>query len=202
MNNVNIILAAGQQTRWNNNPVKGLPAIKQLVEVKGEILIERIQRQFENSIVVTKTKAISNHSKMVYNPQHNDVTVITLISTYDLWKEWTTILLGDVDYGDNTIELIEDQTEPLMFYGNQKEIFAVKWHETKSYFLTLTINRLVNDMRWLPKFGKLWNLYRMLIGVDFRTEKIDKYFTFVSDCRDFDTQKGYQKYAQKQRIHK
>ena len=202
MNNVNIILAAGQQTRWTHDPVKGLPDIKQLIKVKGEILIERIQRQFEDSIVVTKTKAISNHSKMVYNPKLNNVTVITLISTYDLWKEWTTILLGDVDYGESTIELIEDQIEPLMFYGNEKEIFAIKWHETKSMALLMTINRLVNDIRWTPKYGKLWNLYRMLIGVDFRTEKIDKYFTFVSDCRDFDTQRYYKNYAKKQRIHK
>lgn len=202
MSNVNIILAAGQQTRWNHDPVPGLPIIKQLIEVKGEILIERIQRQFPDSIVVTKTKEISNHSKIIYNPKLNDVTVITLISTYDLWKEWTTILLGDVDYGESTIKLINDQTEKLIFYGNVKEIFAVKWHESMSTALLMTINRLVNDIRWTHQFGKLWNLYRMLIGIDFRIEKIDKYFTFVSDCRDFDTQKGYERYAKKQKIHR
>ena len=202
MNNANIILAAGQQTRWTHDPVPGLPVIKQLVEVKGEILIERIQRQFPNSTVVTKTKAISNHSKVVYNPKLNDVTVITLISTHDLWKEWTTILLGDVDYGESTIKLIEDQTEPLMFYGNPKEIFAVKWHGSKSYAILITIDRLISDPRWKTKFGKLWNLYRMLIGIDFRTEKIDKYFTFVSDCRDFDTQKSYKRYAEAKKIHR
>jgi len=202
LSNINIILAAGAQTRWNHDPVPGLPTIKQLIEVKGEILIERIQRQFPDSTVVTKTKAISDHSKMIYSPNLNDVTVITLVSTYDLWKEWTTVLLGDVDYGDSTISLINDQTEKLMFYGNQKEIFAVKFHESMGMAILMTINRLVNDIRWTRQFGKLWNLYRMLIGHDFRLEKIDKYFTFVSDCRDFDTQKSYKRYAEKQKIRR
>ena len=200
--NANIILAAGTQTRWTHEPIEGLPKIKQLVEVEGEILIERIQRQFPGSIVITRNHAISLHCKMVFNPQQNEVTVATLHSTYSLWKDWTTILLGDVNYGENTIEKLETQKEPLMFYGDKGEIYAVKWHKSKSHVILTAINQLINKIGWEQRFGKLWNMYRTINKEDFRIPIIKDFFTFVSDCEDFDNQQQYVKYAKKQGIRK
>jgi choline kinase len=202
LDNVNIILAAGAQTRWNSTEGKGLPDIKQLVDIDGEILIKRIQRQFPSSIVITKSKIISGHSEMVFNPEFNETTLSTLFCTHKLWKDWTTILLGDVLYGYDTIEKLLDQKEELMFYGNNKEIFVIKFHKNMMIEMLMAINTIINSKFFENKFGKLWNLYRFFNGKDFRVHEIDKFFTFVYDCRDFDTKAQYVKYAKEQKIRK
>jgi len=199
--NINIILAAGTQSRWTNIEVPGLPKIKQLVNVKGEILIERIQRQFPGT-VVTKDPTIALHCKDVFDPEFNETTIETLFSTHTMWQDWTTILLGDVDYGDHTVLKIQKQKEAIMFYGAEQEIFAVKWHKSNYTAVLMGINRLANHSQWTRKYGKLWNLYRQLNGLDFRVHEIKDFFTFVNDSRDFDTQLSYQKYAAKQKIRK
>ena len=197
-----IILAAGTQNRWTAQEVENIPKIKQLIEIEGEILIERIQRQFPGSIVVTRDEEIKAHSEKIFVPEHYNVTVATLFSTHSLWSDWTTILLGDVNYGEKTIELIQHQEKQLMFYGDKGEIYAFKWYKEINPLIHWAINTLINRPEWNEMFGKLWNLYRVINGNDYRVQKIDKYFTFVNDCRDFDTQRQYVKYAQSQNIRK
>jgi len=191
---VHIILAAGGQERWNAEKYEGIPLIKQLIEIDGEVLIEKIQGQF-HGIVVTKSNDIKQHSEKWFEPETNIVTIATLFSTRDLWKGWTTILLGDVLYGENTIKKITEQKEGMMFYGDKGEIYAMKFNLQASVPIVVAINKIVSSPVFLPKFGKLWNLYRELNGIDFRVEGIKDYFTFVSDCRDFDLQKEYIRYA-------
>lgn len=191
----NIILAAGTQTRWNVSVHKNIPPIKQLVEVDGEVLIERIQRQFPDSIVVTKINDIKKHSHKWFTPEHNSVTIATLFSTRDLWENWTTILLGDVAYGEDTIEKISSQKEELMFYGDKGEIYAMKFTLKASWDIMQGISNILASPIFERKYGKLWNLYRILNKTDFRTHIIKDYFTRVSDCTDFDNQDQYIKYA-------
>lgn len=198
-----LILAAGSQTRWNKELHPGIPEVKQLIEVGGEILIERIQRQFPGSIVITHLDAIKQHSKMLFNVDQGICTLNTLLDTHPLWAEWTTILLGDVNYGKGTIKKIKTQQQQIQFYGNKQEIFAVKWSRAMNDFIITHIGAVVNHPLWLPTFGKLWNLYRSCTGTHFRFKaEIKKLFTFVSDSQDFDTQAQYIKYATKQRIRK
>jgi len=200
---MDIILAAGTQTRWNHKQFPNVPKIKQLVKVDGGVLIEVIQKQFDDPVVVTHDKEIRLKSKKVFRPTHNECTIATLFSTCDMWYEWTTILLGDVLYGEETIKLIKGQTDKLMFYGDKGEIYAIKWHKDVNALILYCINKMINAEYWSPKFGKLWNLYRTIIGRDFRLAYIpDKYFTFVSDCRDFDNQEQYLKYAQNKGLYK
>ena len=193
--NINLILAAGNQTRWNSEKILGIPQIKQLVEVKEEILIESIQRQFRESIVITKNESIRKHSFKWFDPEFTDVTIATLFSTRNLWKDWTTILLGDVDYGDHTIHQIKKQKNLLMFYGDKEEIYAFKFHKSVQLSIIQAIHATAMSELFEPKFGKLWNLYRTLNQKDIRVHVIEKYFTFVKDCRDFDTQPSYLKRA-------
>jgi hypothetical protein len=198
-----LILCAGSQTRWNHELHAEIPEVKQLVEVNKEVLIERIQRQFPGSIVITHLDAIKQHSKMVFSVEQGVCTLSTLLETHILWGEWTTILLGDVNYGTDTIEKIKQQEAQIQFYGDEKEIYAIKWNKSFNDFIIMNIGAVVNHGLWTPKFGKLWNLYRMCTGTHFRYEgEIKKYFTFVSDCMDFDTQAEYIKYAKAQRIRK
>ncbi len=134
---MNLILAAGSQERWNESPqcskgdqkiVDSLPDIKQLIQINGEILIERIQRQFSPTLVITKSKEIRQHSVSPLNPKFNNVTIETLLSTKELWTDQhTTILLGDVYYGRKTIKKINQFKGKLQFFGDKNEIYAFKF---------------------------------------------------------------------------
>ena len=109
-NKVNIILAAGDQKRWNSENKENVATIKQLVKLPGgKILIDKIQEQFHNSVVVTSNKAIELHAKRVLDPFGCDCTVETFFSTRKLWADWTTVLLGDVLYGEETVTKIKHQ---------------------------------------------------------------------------------------------
>ena len=67
----------------------------------------------------------------------------------------------------------------------------------------MNIGAVVNSAGWTPKFGKIWNLYRSCTGTNYMiASEIKKYFTFVTDSQDFDTQEQYIKYAKKQGIRK
>ena len=64
------------------------------------------------------------------------------------------------------------------------------------------INRIVTSEHFERKYGKLWNLYREMNGVDFRVVHFGKYFTKVSDCQDFDNKEQYLKYAKNKKVRK
>ena len=199
--NAHIILAAGTQDRWNKGDIIGLPAVKQLVRVTdNEILIERIQRQFPGSIVVTKNEEIKKHSEKWFEPEDNPVTLGTLFSTKDLWKDWTTILLGDVLYGRKTIRALRQQEAPVMFYGDKNEIYAIKFHLSMSMAIVSAINKVISSEHFEMKYGKLWNLYRAMNGIDFRQHAMGAFFTTVFDSEDFDNKEQYLRYAKNKRI--
>lgn len=199
----NIILAAGTQDRWLSQQYPEIPKVKQLIKIDGEILIKKIQEQFPDSIVITRNGEISKHSQMVLHPANCGCTIETLFSTHGLWQTWTTVLLGDVLYGENTVHKMGVQKEQLMFYGDKGEIYAFKFHWDIIPMIHYAINALFNHKEWTPKFGKLWNLYRVLSGTDYRLHaKPGKYFTFVSDCKDFDNQEQYLKYAKNKKVRK
>ena len=204
---VNIIFAGGNQQRWNASMVENSPPIKQLVELPdGEILIDKIQAQFHNSIVVTNNKAIELHAKTVRHDEPDCSCLIeALFGTRVLWSDWTTILLGDVVYGEETVKKIKQQVDPIMFYGDKGEIYAIKFSKDMINTMLLAIHNLVHKEDWTSKFGKLWNLYRIIAGVDYRRHEITALFNYIADCTDFDNVQRYMKYmenAEKQRISK
>jgi len=193
---VNIIFAGGNQQRWDASVTGDLPAVKQLVELPdGKILIDKIQEEFHNSIVVTSNKAIELHAKRVrHDPPDCDCLVEALFHTRKLWADWTTILLGDVTYGAETVTKIKHQHNPIMFYGDQGEIYAIKFRKDMINMILLAIYNLIHKQDWTSKFGKLWNLYRMLTGVDYRIHEITALFCYVADCTDFDNVQQYLEY--------
>ena len=87
-----------------------------------------------------------------------------------------------------------------MFYGDKGEIYAIKFNIKMSMAVIVAINMIVTSENFAPKYGKLWNLYRQINGVDFRREYIGKMFTRVSDCQDFDNKKQYLKYAKDKKV--
>jgi hypothetical protein len=186
-----LVLAAGDQTRWNAQKIDGVPEIKQLCTINGETLIERIERQFNSPIVFTNNETLKEHCNRPYPVEDNLTTISTLFSTRAHWRDSATILLGDVMYSRAMVRRLWRQTDDIMFYGNNAEIFALKFKRSVRERLAKTIQDLVSHPNWTPQYGKLWNLYRAIIGVPFDRHYIGKAFTYVSDCRDFDTKDEY-----------
>lgn len=194
-----IILAAGHQDRWNKTigDSDDYPKVKQLCVVHGETLLERMKRQFGDPVCFTKHPEIEEHFIRCYEPADNLTTISTMFSTKSHWREWTIILLGDVVYGRKTVKLIKAQTESVMFYGDNAEIYAIKFHKTQRENVLQIIQSLVSHPQWTTHFGKLWNLYRHMNGIDFREHSIGPRFTHVTDCYDFDTKDEYLDYFNK-----
>ena len=202
---MNLILAAGTQKRWNETPsdleenycslrevYANLPDIKQLIVINDEMIIKRMQRQFFPAQVITKTQEIKDHSEFWFDPKDNRVTIETLLSTKELWlNEYTTVLLGDVHYGRKTAKKIIQYKGKLMFWGDKNEIYAFKFHKSMAKIVELNIKKVLMHQYFDFKFGKLWNLYRMMHLIDFRQHRITKDFTVVADCTDFDTKQEY-----------
>ena len=195
MTNSTIILAAGKQERWNPGTV--LPKAKQLLIVGGETLLDRMRRQFVNPQIFATHPDILDRYPKCHKPQDSRTTVSTLYSTQGHWGEWTTILLGDVMYSRAQVKRLNKQRDMIMFYGDDQEIYCFKFHCELNKVLIKGIEDLTNDVRWDDKYGKLWNLYRLLVGVDFREHIIGSHFTWVGDCRDFDTRDEYLNYINK-----
>ncbi len=191
-NNSILILAAGHQDRWK--PDSNIPAVKQLIKIQGETLLERMKRQFGDPVVFTVHEEIKEHFVRCYVPRDNFTTVSTMFSTRAHWREWTTILLGDVIYSRAQVRRLKHQKDPLMFYGDNQEIYCIKFHKSQRERMTKAIIDLIQHKNFEHQYGKLWNLYRLLIGVDFREHYIGDYFTHITDCQDFDTVEEYLNY--------
>lgn len=120
-----LILAAGEQKRWEmSEPLY----YKQLLDVGGETIIARIERQ-----VIQRgffPRRITIHRELEdpwsYRPEYHRWTVETLLSTYYLWQSCTVVLLGDVIYSRATMDRIfKPHNQKLKVFGNEYEIYAL-----------------------------------------------------------------------------
>lgn len=188
---MNIILAAGDQRRWlNGNTTKF--KVKQLIEIEGQTLIERIQDQF-GGVVMTNDKAIIKKSKYHDKPERHRWTIETLRESRAHWAGQTIILLGDVYYTKRAVEKIKAFIGKQMFFGNKDEIFAISFNDHD--FMLDKLNRVIylhEQHEVLKNHGELWTLYRHCNWIEILDHRIDKNFTFIQDdTRDFDVPGDY-----------
>lgn len=117
MDNIALILAAGKGTRWKGEKPK------QLIDVDGETLIARTQRQVKERgwafRVVTTNEEIQTASECWFEPSYFDWIVDTMLSTEKLWRGRTCFLFGDVWYSDDFIELILSDVSNFHAYTNR-----------------------------------------------------------------------------------
>lgn len=101
-----LILCAGNGSRWGE--YLGVP--KQLITINNETLLDRTVRLLNKNgnnnieIVFNDHRVMLNHCAF-YRPSKSQWIVETLLSTRDLWKGQTIILLGDVFYTERAIQL-------------------------------------------------------------------------------------------------
>lgn len=150
-----LILAAGEHLPW----LKKWPDVprKQLLVIKppGETILARIIRQCEDRgmapIVISHIDEIIDESKgRHFAPSIwcRGITCLTLLSTMGLWKERTIILLGDVIFGKEAIDLIFAWEDDYGNFGDNWETYGISFRKSQWLKVVQTIvktNELARD---------------------------------------------------------
>ncbi len=200
-----IILCAGDGSRWNN--FLGLP--KQLIPINGEALLHRMVRLcHEHNItdisIVTHNKKLESDGATLFHPPLCRWTAETLLSTKEMWSSRTTILLGDVFYTESAMKKILTTESPLQFFGRPSasnytftpygELFALCFSAESVNTITNACCTVIADGVAGGK-GKLWQLYRSIVGAELNQHHIEKDFFFpIHDFTDdIDSPEEYEK---------
>lgn len=197
-----IIMADGEGKRWGN--YKGVP--KHLITVEGETILERTIRLLlkfgiaETDIWVTSSDP---RYKTIWNN-----TIPQSIKDCELERFEESLingpicyLYGDVYYTEPAMQtIIETDTDDILFFGSDWEIFAIKVkeinkflnekHKVKEKYMTGELNRCIG-----------WEIYRSLHGLlmedeyDFDNHKItDDYVKILDETCDFDYPAEYEEW--------
>lgn len=181
------ILCAGKQTRWTGY------APKQFISVNGESLIERTLRLTGGTIVSHRTEF--NCLGKVINPSSRRSACATLRSCSKYFEDRNIILLGDVYYTEDSIELIKSYNGDLQFFSDGQDIFAIS-------FSANSVNTILSSIQIALKSGnnngRLWEIYREIFGIEtfpmFQGSG-QPCITYIEDeTQDFDTEEDYRNY--------
>lgn len=122
-----VIMANGKGTRWGDH--LGVP--KQLIQMHGETLLERVTRQLheqdpEAQVVISSANpSMETPGATRYEPEHNSIELDRFVP--ELIEDGVTFLYGDTFYTDAALARILQPTESdLEFFGNGDGIVAVK----------------------------------------------------------------------------
>jgi hypothetical protein len=190
-----IILAGGSGLRWGN--YRGVP--KHLVEIEGEVLLERTVKQFLKHTSDVWVVGPDNRYKFdganLYTPEIDDSPkeMSKFISSHDLWldkKDSKNILVfGDVYFTDEAVKtIVSDKGEWNFFVRRKgsiitgkphKEIFAISFNNSTSVIFSHKIFMLYVKTPTISTAGG-WHLFRELtIGNPFSRNEMFKNGGFV-----------------------
>lgn len=200
-----VILNAGLGEKWGN--YMGIP--KQLIKIGNETILGRTirlvrQMGIDNIISVTNNERLILKGSKQYMPKSFRWTVETLLSTSELWTEWTLVLLGDVFYTPTAIHAICTTNKEIQFIGRCSpnkfnarrfgEIFALKFNINQKEIIQKALLQVIARCDKIA-LGNMWDLYHTLVGLPLRTFDCveDKIFLEVHDFTDdFDKPKDYE----------
>lgn len=197
-----IIMADGEGKRWGN--YKGVP--KHLITVEGETILERTIRLLIK-LGIDETDIWVTSSDPRYKTIWNN-TIPQSIKDCELERFEESLingpvcyLYGDVYYTEPAMQtIIETDTDDILFFGSDWEIFAIKVkeinkflnekHKVKEKYMTGELNRCIG-----------WEIYRSLHGLlmedeyDFDNHKItDDYVKILDETCDFDYPTEYEEW--------
>lgn len=186
------IFAGGDNTRWNYDYPK------EMAVVDDEPVIFRTVRQCQERhaqpIIVTHKPEILQHKKAAY--LHFVTNRFDTLAHACLSVDWGTnciFLLGDVYYTDYAWERI--QGVPRFFFGNEVEIFAVKFPELWQQKMRRSLEMSVRHWMFDGGKGKLWQTYRAYEGYDLDVQSLGPNFLLIEDeTTDFDTVEEYERF--------
>ena len=148
-------MCAGLATRFNG-------ICKQLLPINNnQTILDRTLEQTDkySPYIVTRNQEILEH---VF--AHNVTTILptsyktlcnSILSTQYRWTDRVIILLGDVIYSNRVIQEIASETDPLMFFGDEYEMYALSFSiESRPKIISALSEGATHP------FGKLHHAYR------------------------------------------
>lgn len=193
-----LLMAQGEGSRWEYNDRTGWePPVKykQWLPVNDEeVIISRTYRQisFPNIITISKGEFLKHLPKgaTIHTlPEPTGSLLSGIYNSRHMWDGYDRIivLLGDVVYSNELIEVIEGDKRPISFYGRlrgnsftgkkARELFGLSFYGDWQDRL----NFVLRELR-----GKLWTLIEEL-GTNHLIEVMD-----YTD--DVDSPEGYEKF--------
>lgn len=198
-----LILAAENQKRWGDHEHP-----KQLVDIGGEALLARLVRQCRERdhepVIVTHDERL-NLSEKSFVPAARRWTVETLLSTRELWKDRTIVLLGDVIFTEEALDKIILNRSLIQVFGRKElryrlvgrhyEIFALSFDRSQHRQINDTFREIL-AREPAKGGGKLRAFYEKHCGLPFGSNQHeDVVFYPIEDwTEDIDEPEDYEQF--------
>ena len=188
-----IIMSNGTGSRWQN--YNNIP--KQLIKINNETLLQRTVRLIKNNsansriIITSKNKQLQTQGAQLYTPLQDKLEIDRF--TYELISDNVCFLYGDTYYSTLSVQtIINTPTNDILFFGNEKRIFAVKVGDSK------LMKTHIDNVRQLFLQEKIdnckgWHLYQSYANLPWGSKKItDKYILINDETQDFNNPNEYE----------
>ncbi len=204
-----LVLAAGEGSRWEN--YRGVQ--KHKIVIEGEVLIERIVRQFsqysDDVVVVGRDKSYEVEGARCYIPSYHPKwkDMAKFWSTRDIWSDQRTVLVfGDVYFTDEAVETVMKDEGEFVFFLRSKgseltgkpwqEIFAVAFNGSSNEMLKERILEIIELCKAFRTGG--WHLHRKL------EEEYGNTFSVEIDdwTEDFDFSIDLERWEERRAVYK
>ena len=191
------IFAGGGNTRWINSGGEGS---KELAAVDGiPVIVRTIQQmrliRIEPIVVTTKPDIIQTVDCEIASRQSEPIANAVFNHK---WGARNILLLGDVYYSEAALNTI--LTNAHFAFGNEIEIFALRWDSRMIQQFEMAVNFAVTHHFRKGSRGKLWEVYRAFNGYNLNVHEFGKSFGLIEDeTDDFDTLQEYKSWLKRWR---
>lgn len=191
-----IIMCAGEGKRWGN--YLGVP--KHLVEINGETLLERTTRLLKengitNYLITGNDERYKQYGELV-EQSCNDCEIDRFDEKYVNGE--VCYLYGDVYYSDYAIKkIIGTETNDILFFGSNAEIFAIKVKDTKTFY---EHKHKVKELYLKNELDRCigWEIYRSYNSIPFGHHVINNHFCKILDeTDDIDYPQDFERFKNK-----
>ena len=199
-----LILAAGQQVRWEKENPFGY-RFKQLLPVGEESIIARIvrqcrEREVEPLVVTHKKEIVQATDARHHIPVRNRWTVETLLCS-PLDGNRTVVLLGDVVYSKTVMDRIFRYKGYIRVFGSEFEIFAISFSRPVSFHVRHALKEAIEHAESGGK-GKLRKFYQAYCGLDMNSDHMEtavmsRVYYLEDYTRDIDSARSYKELLNK-----
>ncbi len=170
-----IILAGGKQERWSQD------SSKMMAPILDQPLIRRTCAQLGRTgqprpTIYSADADVVGDERAFWPDRYQETVLEAIAATSPLWRQQTTILLGDVVFSDQAMQWLAetgvDETEPVQLFGKTgsniftgkawPEIYGLRFSVSAGHRLLECIRETLNGPN---ERRKIWELYRALLKI-------------------------------------
>ncbi len=162
-----LILCSGKILGWDTVDGGIACQLRPWQNRNAESVLQRQIRQVQDRtsvdpIIVTHREDIKLHTPdlMHYQPEKRRTIARTWLSTVELWREQTLVLLGDCVFGSQTMEKMLNHRGPMWMTGNDAEIFAFTFCQDEHQ----RVIDMLYEVNAETQKGAPWAIYKCWVG--------------------------------------